>query len=172
VSYNPTKPNRLKFNTKTFGFSIDHNAPFGSIVSNRDCQTPDPAMPERPAWYHPARWSHLSRWKLFFGLWAILLGLSVAVTAIGSLLAGGLQEWHALMTRLTPWWVVWRLGLYLVIGVLYWRRWRPRILVSVARDQDGGAAARYRLGRSERAVVIVIATLELFNVLSYAGGTQ
>ncbi|WP_416391234.1 hypothetical protein NR756_19550 [Alloalcanivorax xenomutans] len=73
-------------------------------------------MPERPAWYHPARWSHLSRWKLFFGLWAILLGLSVAVTAIGSLLAGGLQEWHALMTRLTPWWVVWRLGLYLVIG--------------------------------------------------------
>ncbi|ERS07368.1 hypothetical protein Q668_05400 [Alcanivorax sp. PN-3] len=129
-------------------------------------------MPERPAWYHPARWSHLSRWTLFFGLWAILLGLGVAVTAIGSLLAGGLQEWHDLMARLTPWWVVWRIGLYLAVGVLYWRRWRPRILTSVAQDQDGGAAARYRLRRSERAVAIVIATLELFNVLSYAGGTQ
>ena len=129
-------------------------------------------MPERPAWYHPARWSHLSRWKLFFGLWAILLGLSLVLTTIGSLLAGGLQEWHALMTRLTPWWVVWRLGLYLVIGGLYWLRWRPRILASVARDHDGCAVARYRLRRSERAVVIVIATLELFNILSYAGGTQ
>ncbi|KAF0804406.1 hypothetical protein ACRYJU_04550 [Alloalcanivorax xenomutans] len=129
-------------------------------------------MPARPTWYRPARWSHLSRWTLFFGLWATLLGLSLVLTAIGSLLAGGLYEWHALMARLTPWWVVWRIGLYLTIGILYWRRWRPRILASVARDRDGGAAARYRLRRSERAVVIVIATLELFNVLSYAGGTQ
>lgn len=127
----------------------------------------------RPPWYHPQRWALLPRWQIVLVTWGIVITAAGLVVGVGSALFGGLAQWNTVMATATPWWLLWRLVLYVTVATLYLRRWRPRILARVTGDQDGGQAARYRLRRCERAclmVVVVLDAMHLPKILTWLAG--
>lgn len=103
---------------------------------------------------------------------AAALGVLVAAIAIawlGLIAAGGpdgLQRW---LTAATPWFVLWRLVLYVTAGTLYLTRWRPRLLALQRTQSDGGAPARHRLMRVERLLVVAVVAIEATNMPDVIG---
>ncbi len=97
------------------------------------------------------------------------VALATALTAVGIGLTGSALAWRDWMHHAAPYFLIWRLALYAVLGVLYLRVWRPRLRALQADQTDGGAAAHTRLARIERLLIAVVVVVELSNLPDLLG---
>lgn len=107
---------------------------------------------------------------MFVAASAGALALAVAITFIGIWLAGGIIPFHRFMEAGSPYFLGWRLLLYIVLGGLYMRRWRPQLRALQRRQRDGGEAAHYRLKRIEQLLVMAVIGIEAANLLDFLRG--
>ncbi|KEZ76680.1 MULTISPECIES: hypothetical protein [Salinisphaera] len=106
----------------------------------------------------------LGAWGIFLVAWAAVLVVAFAIAAIGLSMAGGAVEFRDWGARIVPYALIWRVGVYVVIGTLYIKRWRPRLRALQQRQSDGGEAARQRLVRVEWMLLAVIVVTEGANL--------
>lgn len=118
-------------------------------------------------WYDPRRWP-----SLLVGVVALVATFLVAgfIVTVGVRLAGSLTAWQAAMDSAAPLLLGWRLVVYGVLGWLWLRHWRPRVLATLVEDRDGGAKARHTLVRLERLVLGIVVALEMINATKWLGG--
>ncbi|WP_111748580.1 hypothetical protein [Salinisphaera orenii] len=110
-----------------------------------------------------------SHWFVFVVMTIGIVALAAALTAIGIGVAGSALAWRAWMHHAAPYFLIWRLLLYAVLGGVYLQLWRPRLRSMQAEQADGGAAAHARLVRIERLMVAAIAVVELSNLPDLIG---
>lgn len=116
----------------------------------------------------PNKSSRVRRWSsaAVFAAGAVAaLVLAGATAVLGLSLSGGPVAFQAWLTAATPWFVLWRLCLYVVGGALYVTYWRPRLRDLQRRQSDAGEAGRQRLLRVERLMVVTIAIIEVANLI-------
>lgn len=92
--------------------------------------------------------------------------LLVAFIAAGLALqwAGSKTAFDQWMLAATPYFLLWRIGLYAVVGTLYIKVWRPRLRARQCRQSDRGEASRQRLVRAERMLMVALVAIEATNV--------
>lgn len=98
------------------------------------------------------------------------LALAVAITLTGIWLAGGIIPFQRLIEAGAPYFLAWRLLLYIALGGLYTRRWRPQLRALQRRQRDGGEAAHDRLKRIEQPLAITVIGIEAANLLDFLRG--
>lgn len=89
---------------------------------------------------------------------ALLLGIAAGIHVAGVQVLGGIEHWRAWLQAHAAYLLIWRICLYLAIGIGWWRM-RQRIL---GRDPDH----RQRLQRAELAAVATIVLLEASQALA------
>lgn len=91
--------------------------------------------------------------------WLVLLvGIAAGIHAAGVQILGGFEHWHAWIQAHAAHLLIWRICLYLAIGMGWWRI-RPRLL-------GRNPHHRHRLQRAELAAVATIVLLEASQVLA------
>ncbi|GAB3683775.1 hypothetical protein [Salinisphaera aquimarina] len=110
-----------------------------------------------------SRASRIGAWTVFVFAWAAVLVVALALVAVGVSMADGAVAFSHCLTRIAPYALLWRIGIYVVIGTLYITRWRPRLRALQNRQTDGGEAAHQRLVRVERMFLVVIVAVEVAN---------
>lgn len=117
--------------------------------------------------WHPRTWPPMLVAAMTFILVVLLSGVIVSV---GASLMGGMTAYQSAMDSAAPMLLLWRLGLYGLGFVIWWYKFRPRAVASLRHDRDGGQAAYAMLVRLERHVLIVVALIELYNLIDWLGG--
>ena len=113
--------------------------------------------------------SRLGAWAVFLIAWAAVIVAALAIVAVGVSMAGGAVGFRDWLARIAPYALIWRVGVYAVVGTLYITRWRPRLRAAQQRQTDGGEAAHQRLVRVERMLLVVIAVIEAANLPDLIG---
>lgn len=101
---------------------------------------------------------------LFVVVALAVLVAAFVIAALGMQLAGGPDAFNLWLTAATPWFLLWHVVLYSVGGTLYLAHWRPRLRAAQRNQADGGEAARQRLVRLERMLIVVLIVIEATNV--------
>lgn len=127
-----------------------HGRASGSLTAVKVSTKPSPRR----------RWSAAA---VFTATALAVLVLAFFVAGVGLHLAGGPERLRAWLSGATPWFVLWRLAIYSVAGSLYVTSWRPRLRAMQRKQTDGGEAARQRLVRVERMLIIAIIAIEATN---------
>ncbi|REC93374.1 hypothetical protein [Kushneria indalinina] len=116
---------------------------------------------------NPKRWPSI----VVFGM--VLIGvffLSGVIVSLVTHLMGSREVFAAAKQAALPWLFLWRWACYAGLIVAWLRVWKPRVLKHLAKDRDGGEAARGRLKRLEILTLIAMAGIELFNTIDWLGG--
>lgn len=106
----------------------------------------------------------LSAWAIFLIAWAVVIGAAVIITIIGISMAGGAIHFRDWLTDITPYALIWRTAVYVVVGTLYIKWWRPRIRAAQDQSQGESDAAHRRLIGIERLLLVVIVVIEVANL--------
>lgn len=117
--------------------------------------------------WHSGRWPS---WLVALLSLVAMLLLSWILLSVSLRLAGSLEAHQAAWTRAGPWLLLWRGCLYLGLALVWWKRWRPRVLRRLAIEPDQEALARARLRRLEALAVGTILLLELTHWINSSGG--
>lgn len=103
------------------------------------------------------RWLFNKRTAQALAWTALLLLVAVAVNVIGIGIVGDLQGWSRWLDAHARLFLIWRIFLYLALGVSWWGI-RRRIMASVGSAREGA-----RLIRVEVAAVVTLLVLEISN---------
>ncbi|MBZ9559075.1 MULTISPECIES: hypothetical protein [unclassified Modicisalibacter] len=114
----------------------------------------------------PRRWPSL---VVFFVVLVLMVLLSGAIVSLGIHLMESREAFEAARRAALPWLFLWRWACYATLVTAWVRLWKPRVLERLAEDDDGGVAARQRLGRIERLAIGVMAGIELLNLIDWLG---
>lgn len=106
----------------------------------------------------------LNATTLFVVVALAVLVAAFVIAALGMHLAGGPDAYNLWLTAATPWFLLWRVALYSVGGTLYIAHWRRRLRAAQRDQADGGEAARQRLVRLERMLIVALIAIEATNV--------
>ncbi|NRB57518.1 MAG: hypothetical protein HRU39_16310 [Salinicola sp.] len=96
--------------------------------------------------------------------------LSGVIVSLAIQMMGSREAFSAAKQAALPWLFLWRWGCYAFLILAWLKLWKPRVITRLNEDRDGGAAARERLKRLEILTLVVMAAIELFNLLDWLGG--
>ncbi|WP_435633441.1 hypothetical protein [Carnimonas bestiolae] len=85
---------------------------------------------------------------------------------------GSQEAFQAVHHRVLPWLMLWRLALYAALGWYWLKHFKPRLLTRIADDTAQRSAANQRLRRLEILLIIVLAIIEVSNLVNWAGGAS
>ncbi|ERS91040.1 hypothetical protein Q671_04805 [Halomonas sp. PBN3] len=114
-----------------------------------------------------------ARWPSLLVAMAVLIGMlliSGVILAVSVRLLGGLEAHHGAWQAAWPWLLAWRLSLYAVLALVWWRKVRPRAVVRLRRDRDDGRQALAKLRRLELMALGILVLLEVTNLINQLGG--
>lgn len=106
----------------------------------------------------------LGAWAVFLIAWVAVIIVAFAIVAVGMSMAGGAVPFRDWVAYIAPYALIWRVGVYILVGTLYITRWRPRLRAGQQRQTDGGDAAHQRLVRVERMLLVVLVVIEAANL--------
>lgn len=106
----------------------------------------------------------MSATTLFIVVTLGVLVVAFIAAALALQWAGGKTAFDQWLVAATPYFLLWRVGLYGVVGTLYFKLWRPRLRAWHRRQPDGGEAGRQRLVRAERMLMVALVAIEATNV--------
>lgn len=117
----------------------------------------------------PTRRRSWSAGGVFVLTWMAVVVLALVLAVIGIQVAGGAMAFRGWMDSATPYALLWRVGVYVIGGMLYIKRFRPRLRTMQRQQSGGGAAAHARLVKIERLLVIALVAIEAANLPDLIG---
>ncbi|WP_186764386.1 hypothetical protein [Pistricoccus aurantiacus] len=100
-----------------------------------------------------------------------MFALSGVVVSLAIQLMGSREAFVAAKQAALPWLFVWRWACYAGLALVWRRVWKPRVIMCLNEDRDGGSAARAGLKRLETLAIGAVACVELFNLIDWLGGS-
>lgn len=106
---------------------------------------------------------------VFVMTWIAVIVLALMLVGLGIQFAGGAAAFRGWLDSMTFYTLLWRVGVYVVGGTLYIKRFRPRLRAMQRQQSDGGDAAHTRLIKIEQLLLIVLVVIEAANLPDLIG---